>query len=100
MGSSEVTPLDLASGFAIFANGGFQIEPYFIDHIEDMNGNVIFSANPLTVCHQCPPEILALENKTSSDNVNSNLRIFMNNEDNIPITTTKVNKVFEIESFG
>ncbi|HAI70491.1 MAG TPA: peptidase, partial [Gammaproteobacteria bacterium] len=40
-------------------NGGFRIQPYFIDRIEDINGEVIYSANPLKICRKCPPEILA-----------------------------------------
>jgi len=59
LGTGELTPLELASGFAVFANGGFRIKPYFIDRIEDINGEVIYSANPLKICRKCPPEILA-----------------------------------------
>lgn len=59
LGTGELTPLELASGFAVFANGGFRIQPYFIDRIEDINGEVIYSANPLKICRKCPPEILA-----------------------------------------
>ncbi len=58
LGTGELTPLELASGYAVFANGGFRVKPYFIDRIEDVNGKVILSANPLTICRQCPPEIL------------------------------------------
>ena len=59
LGTGVVTPLKLAASFAVFSNGGFRIQPYFIDRIEDLNGNILFAANPLTVCRQCPPEILA-----------------------------------------
>ncbi|OAD23917.1 penicillin-binding protein, 1A family, partial [Candidatus Thiomargarita nelsonii] len=58
LGTGELTPLELASGYAVFANGGFRVKPYFIDHIEDINGKVILSANPLTICRECPQEIL------------------------------------------
>jgi len=59
LGTPNLTPLELATGYAVFANGGYKIQPYFIEHIEDNNGNVVWSANPLQVCRTCPPEILA-----------------------------------------
>jgi penicillin-binding protein 1A len=59
LGTGAVTPLELTSGFAVFANGGYRIEPYFIQQIEDIEGNIVFSANPARVCRQCPPQVLA-----------------------------------------
>ncbi|MDD3884303.1 MAG: penicillin-binding protein 1A [Gallionella sp.] len=41
LGAGMVTPLQMLSGYSIFANGGFRITPYFIDHIEDSHGNVL-----------------------------------------------------------
>ncbi len=45
LGSVEVTPLDLVRGYAVFANGGFKVEPYLITTIKQ-NGNVIFEQKP------------------------------------------------------
>ncbi|NJO16301.1 MAG: peptidase [Thioploca sp.] len=59
LGTSNVTPLELVRGFATFANGGYRIQPYFIERIEDAEGKTIYSANSLRVCHQCPAEILS-----------------------------------------
>lgn len=59
LGTNMVTPLELATGYTVFANGGYLVEPYFIERIEDAQGNVIFQANPLQVCRTCPPEILS-----------------------------------------
>ena len=53
LGSSEITPLDLTTGYAAFANGGYKVEPYFIASIYDANGNLIFEATPPTVCQSC-----------------------------------------------
>jgi len=57
LGTAQLTPLEVVGGYAAFANGGFHIEPYFIDHIEDMNGNYLFQATPKTACSECgsPP---------------------------------------------
>ena len=53
LGTLEVTPLDLAAGYAVFANGGYRIAPYFIDRIEDAAGQVVWRAAPRMVCTQC-----------------------------------------------
>jgi penicillin-binding protein 1A len=53
LGSHAVTPLQIATGYAILANGGFQIEPYLIERIEDAEGNLVYQAAPLTVCRHC-----------------------------------------------
>ncbi len=53
LGSHAVTPIEIASGYAILANGGYYIEPYLIDRIEDAQGNLIYQAAPLTVCRTC-----------------------------------------------
>lgn len=54
LGSTVASPLEVARGYAVFANGGYRIEPYFISSIEDNNGNVIFESNPAVVCRGCP----------------------------------------------
>ncbi|MEW6983539.1 penicillin-binding protein 1A [Colwelliaceae bacterium 6471] len=53
LGSASLTPLELVTGFATFANGGFLVNPYLIDRIEDSFGNVIFQASPALACEQC-----------------------------------------------
>ncbi len=53
LGSGAVTLLELARGYTVFANGGYLIEPYFIDRILDAQGQVLMQADPLTVCAQC-----------------------------------------------
>lgn len=50
LGSASYTPLEIATGYAVFANGGFLIEPYFIERIEDSFGNIVFKANPKIAC--------------------------------------------------
>lgn len=53
LGSASVTPLEMVSSYSVIANGGYQVEPYFIDRIEDSDGKTIYSAAPLTVCTNC-----------------------------------------------
>lgn len=56
LGSHALTPLEMARGYAIFANGGYRVEPYLVEKIEDVDGKVIHQARPLTVCRACEPE--------------------------------------------
>lgn len=53
LGSASLTPLELVTGFATFANGGFLIEPYLIERIENAEGEVIYQANPKLACDPC-----------------------------------------------
>ena len=54
LGSASATPLQMARAYAVFANGGFRVKPYFITRIHDNEGNVIESARPVVVCPDCP----------------------------------------------
>ena len=53
LGSASLTPLEVVTGFATFANGGFLIDPYLIERIESADGKVIFQANPSLACDPC-----------------------------------------------
>jgi penicillin-binding protein 1A len=56
LGSGSVTPLSMARGFAVFANGGFRVEPQFIRTIRDASGAVIFETRPPALCDDCAGE--------------------------------------------
>lgn len=47
LGSGAVTPMQLAAGFSVFANGGYRVTPYLIGHVTDSNGQVLMRAKPL-----------------------------------------------------
>ncbi|MEI8632226.1 transglycosylase domain-containing protein [Vibrio sp. PP-XX7] len=54
LGAGSLTPVKLAQGYSVFANGGYYVEPYYIDHIEDPYGVLQYQAHPKTVCNkQC-----------------------------------------------
>jgi penicillin-binding protein 1A len=58
LGSGEVTPLEVVSGYAVFSNGGYRVEPYFVNRIEMANGDLVMQAEPAGVCPACPePEL-------------------------------------------
>ena len=47
LGAGNVTPMQMVGGYAVFANGGFRVKPYFIQRIEDSKGNVLFAEKPV-----------------------------------------------------
>ncbi len=46
LGAGSVTPLQMLTGYSVFANGGFLVTPYFIDRIEDARGTVLSKTTP------------------------------------------------------
>jgi penicillin-binding protein 1A len=46
LGSGATTPLQLAQGYAVFANGGHRVTPTLIERITDARGEVLFEAPP------------------------------------------------------
>ena len=53
LGSVSVTPLEVAKAYSVFANGGYQVQPYYIERIEDAHGAVLMQAKPAKVCPAC-----------------------------------------------
>ena len=47
LGAGAVTPMQLATGYSVFANGGYRITPFLIDRVTDANGQVIMQAKPV-----------------------------------------------------
>ncbi len=57
LGTASLLPIEIARAYAVFANGGFLIEPYFVDRIEDPAHNIIFRTEALTSCKLCPTPV-------------------------------------------
>ena len=55
LGTQSLTPLELVTAYASLANGGYRVEPFLIERIEDNNGKTIYTASPPTVCRDCKP---------------------------------------------
>lgn len=61
LGSASLTPLEVVRAYASFANGGYLIEPHIIDRIIGPNAELLYQANPPTVCPKCEQAIAAEE---------------------------------------
>ena len=53
LGSLPATPLQMATAYAVFANGGYRVDSYFVERIEDASGQVVYQGKPMVVCESC-----------------------------------------------
>ncbi|ASU23211.1 penicillin-sensitive transpeptidase [Vibrio qinghaiensis] len=57
LGAGSLTPVKMAQGYSVFANGGYYVEPYYISKVEDPFGKLEYQATPKVVCQQqCTPD--------------------------------------------
>ena len=56
LGSASFSPLQMARAYAVFANGGYLIEPYLITRVESVDGETIAEHRPMTICPGCEAE--------------------------------------------
>jgi len=53
LGTAELSPLQVATAYSIFANGGFRVSSYYIDRILDAGGKTLYQSSPLRACPEC-----------------------------------------------
>lgn len=94
LGSGSITPWQSATAYCILANGGYKVDPYFIDRIEDYNGKIIFKAHPATVCRNCQgPAPGSLVEVQAGDRTREDSELRNNNhiENDAPVETAPHN---------
>ncbi|MDR3387331.1 MAG: penicillin-binding protein 1A [Rudaea sp.] len=57
LGTASVSPIMMARAYAVFANGGFLIDPYFLDRIDDRDGKQVYKTQPAVACRHCPQRL-------------------------------------------
>lgn len=73
LGSGAVSPLQMARGYSVLANGGYLIEPYFIERVEEDYQGLIYQASPQVVCKECDPTAaVSTEETTAADSEATN----------------------------
>jgi penicillin-binding protein 1A len=53
LGSPSLEPMEMARAYAVFANRGYRVTPYFIQQVTDGTGKVLFQADPEIACDTC-----------------------------------------------
>lgn len=66
LGTGNHTPLQMATGYTVFSNGGYKVEPWWVSRIENDKGEVIFVANPYAACPPPCPNITQQETEAAS----------------------------------
>jgi penicillin-binding protein 1A len=69
LGTAAVAPLAMARGYAVFANGGYLVDPYLVREIADRDGNVVYRATPATACADCPNEPVQAPSQATSSGI-------------------------------
>ncbi|MEP1383367.1 MAG: penicillin-binding protein 1A [Paraglaciecola sp.] len=69
LGSGSHTPLEVVTAMATIANGGFLIQPHFIQRIEDEMGEVLWQANPVYACDPCDEVTESSANDVAEDDL-------------------------------
>jgi len=59
LGTHELTPLQMATGYSTFANGGYKVDAHLITRIENDRGDVIYEHKVKRVCRECEKADLA-----------------------------------------
>ncbi|WP_438820540.1 penicillin-binding protein 1A [Burkholderia aenigmatica] len=57
LGAGQVTPLQMAGAYSVFANGGYRVNPYLIVEVTDPNGAIVVRAQPLVAEQNAPRAI-------------------------------------------
>ncbi|MET0067017.1 MAG: penicillin-binding protein 1A [Candidatus Thiodiazotropha sp.] len=71
LGSGAITPLALATGYSVLANGGYFVSSYLIDSIRDDKGESLYQANPIRICDDAMLKAAEAAAETASDPQNS-----------------------------
>lgn len=67
LGAGSLTPIKLAQGYSVFANGGYYVEPYYISKIESPFGDLEYQAEPTVVCkHNCDNQTVDVTSASDS----------------------------------
>jgi len=72
LGSGQLSPMELARGLAVIANGGYDVEPFLIQSITDVNGDTVYQAPEIVLCDTNCDTNEAPSSRPEEDNDNDN----------------------------
>lgn len=91
LGSADLTPLELSTGYATLANGGFSVSPYIIERIDRLN-TTLYKANPETVVDD--------NNHSNSNSVENDTLEDDTNDETLHVTPIMASKLKDIKKQG
>ena len=93
LGAGQATPLQMATAYSTFANGGHRIQPYFIEQIYNYSNNLLFQANPEQACAKCFNEKLEALNEKAIEDYDASIE-----DENSPVDTEATTEAQSAES--
>ncbi|MBT8048837.1 MAG: penicillin-binding protein 1A [Xanthomonadales bacterium] len=67
LGSASLTPLSMARGYAVFANGGYLVGPQYVRRIADASGRIVYETMPSIICDRCEPQDTATDSEALAE---------------------------------
>ncbi|MCK6263171.1 PBP1A family penicillin-binding protein [Vibrio sp. ZSDE26] len=68
LGAGSLTPVKMAQGYSVFANGGYYVDPFYISRVESRFGDIEWQATPKEICREnC--EIAPLTQDSTNDSL-------------------------------
>ncbi|GGW52141.1 penicillin-binding protein 1A [Alishewanella tabrizica] len=80
LGSASSTPLEVVTGYAVFANGGYLVQPYVVDKVFNSQNELIYQHNPLLACNNCAADMAQTNTELTTETTESSLQ----NQDPLP----------------
>ncbi len=53
LGSQDVQPLEIVAGYAVIANGGYEVNPWLVRQVANLADGVVYTAAPESICADC-----------------------------------------------
>lgn len=73
LGSASLTPLEVVTGYAVFANGGYLVQPYVVDKVFNAENALLYQHKPALACAKCSQENMVANDNSVTDNLMDNL---------------------------
>ena len=88
LGTPQVLPIQMATGYSTFANGGFRIQPFVIDKVLDSDDQILFEANPTYACASCQGKEIITAAATTDNTDASNAPDTVKEDEVVEISNT------------
>jgi len=105
LGSVNLSPMELAQAYAMLANGGYEVQAYWLKEIRDQSNNILLSTTPVQLCERCPDIVTQelatadsgqlLDVSTTSSEINPQIGVTDNSSGRIRDTAPQLQRLFK-----
>jgi penicillin-binding protein 1A len=98
LGSASLTPMEVVTGFAVFANGGYLVKPYLIETIMDAEHNIVYQHQAAIACDECEEAAAASAQVATALDSEAQMQQLFNNLSQHEVTGTGTGTEAELEA--